>query len=128
MSDTPADRKYTKSHEWVHDAGDGTVTVGITDHAQAALGDLVFVEMPETGRGLKAGEACATIESVKAASDVYSPVNGEVVEVNDDLTEAPEKVNEAPYGDGWLIKIKLDADSGMDALLDADAYAATLDD
>ena len=128
MSDTPADLKYTKSHEWVRDGGDGTVTMGITDHAQAALGDLVFVEVPETGRKLSAGDACAVVESVKAASDVYSPVNGEVVEANEGLADAPEKVNESPYADGWLVKIRLDDDSGLDALMDAEAYAATLDD
>ncbi|MGB5621031.1 MAG: glycine cleavage system protein GcvH [Gammaproteobacteria bacterium] len=128
MSETPADLKYTKSHEWVRDAGDGTVTMGITDHAQAALGDLVFVEVPEVGRKLSAGDACAVVESVKAASDVYCPVSGEVIEANEELAGAPEKVNDAPYGDGWLVKIRLDDDSGMDALLDAAAYAATLDE
>jgi len=128
MSETPADLKYTKSHEWVRDAGDGTVTMGITDHAQAALGDLVFVEVPEVGRKLSAGDACAVVESVKAASDVYCPVSGEVVEANEQLADAPEKVNDAPYGDGWLVKIRLDDDSGMDALLDPADYAATLDE
>lgn len=128
MSDTPADLRYTKSHEWVRDGGDGTVTMGITDHAQAALGDLVFVEVPETGRKLSAGDACAVVESVKAASDVYSPVNGEVVEANEGLADAPEKVNESPYADGWLVKIRLDEPSGLDSLMDAEAYAATLDD
>jgi len=128
MSETPADLKYTKSHEWVRDAGDGIVTMGITDHAQAALGDLVFVEVPEVGRKLSAGDACAVVESVKAASDVYCPVSGEVVEANEQLTDAPEKVNDAPYGDGWLVKIRLDDDSGMDALLDPADYAATLDE
>ena len=128
MSETPADLKYTKSHEWVRDAGDGTVTMGITDHAQAALGDLVFVEVPEVGRKLAVGDACAVVESVKAASDVYCPVSGEVVEANEGLADAPEKVNDAPYGDGWLIKIRLDDDSVMDALLDPAAYAATLDE
>jgi len=128
MSETPADLKYTKSHEWVRDAGDGTVTLGITDHAQAALGDLVFVEVPEVGRKLAVGDACAVVESVKAASDVYCPVSGEVVEANEGLADAPEKVNDAPYGDGWLIKIRLDDDSVMDALLDPAAYAATLDE
>ena len=128
MSDTPADLKYTKSHEWVRDGGDGTVTVGITDHAQAALGDLVFVEVPETGRRLAAGEACAVVESVKAASDVYSPVDGEVGEANDGLADAPEKVNDAPYADGWLMKVRLDDGATLDDLMDADAYAATLED
>lgn len=128
MSETPADLKYTKSHEWVRDAGDGTVTMGITDHAQAALGDLVFVEVPEVGRKLAVGDACAVVESVKAASDVYCPVSGEVVEANEALADAPEKVNDTPYGDGWLFKIRLDDDSGMDALLDPAAYAATLDE
>jgi glycine cleavage system H protein len=124
MSNVPADLKYTKSHEWVKDNGDGTVTVGITDHAQELLGDMVFVEVPEGGREVAAGEDCAVVESVKAASDVYSPVSGEVTEGNDDLADAPETVNSDAYGDGWMFKVKL-ADAGeLAGLLDAAAYEA----
>ena len=122
MSNVPADLKYTKSHEWVKDNGDGTVTVGITDHAQELLGDMVFVEVPEGGREVAAGEDCAVVESVKAASDVYSPVSGEVTEGNDGLADAPETVNSDAYGDGWMFKVKLSDASELDGLLDADAY------
>jgi glycine cleavage system H protein len=124
MSDTPQDLRYSKSHEWVRLEADGSVTVGITDHAQALLGDLVFVETPEPGSEAGAGEACATVESVKAASDVYAPVSGEVVAVNEDLADAPERVNESPYGDGWLFRIQPSDAAEIDALMDADAYAA----
>jgi len=121
MSNVPAELKYTKSHEWVRDEGDGQVTVGITDHAQESLGDLVFVELPELG-GLQADDACAVVESVKAASDIYAPVDGEVVEVNERLTDEPELINSDPYGEGWLMRMRL-ADAGaVDALLDADGY------
>lgn len=106
MSNVPADLKYTQSHEWVRSLPDGTVEVGITDHAQHALGDLVFVDVPEAGRKLNAGEACAVVESVKAASDVYSPVAGEVTAGNADLAGAPESVNEDPYGKGWLMRLR----------------------
>ena len=125
MSNAPSDLKYAASHEWVRDNGDGTVTVGISDHAQESLGDMVFVEVPESGRAVAAEEACAVVESVKAASDVYSPVAGEVIEANDALADAPEKVNEDPYGDGWLFKLRLDGD--LSALMDADAYQAHCD-
>src|SRR5215472_18474684 len=105
MSNVPADLKYTKSHEWVRTLADGTVEIGITDHAQHALGDLVFVEVPEAGRAVKAGEACAVVESVKAASDVYAPLAGEVVAGNDKLNDAPESINQDAYG-AWLMKLK----------------------
>ena len=123
MSNTPSDLKYTKSHEWVRDNGDGTVTLGITDHAQELLGDLVFVEVPETGSEVEAGGEIAVVESVKAASDVYSPVSGEVVEANEALADTPESVNDSPYENGWICKIRLSNSSELEALLDADSYA-----
>ncbi|OWV28205.1 glycine cleavage system protein GcvH [Halomonas campaniensis] len=125
MSNLPANLRYAESHEWVLDNQDGTVTVGITDHAQQALGDVVFVELPEVGTALSKGQEFGVIESVKAASDLYSPVVGEVIEVNDTLEDAPETVNEAPYEGGWIMKVRLDGDT-LDGLLDADAYQATL--
>lgn len=124
MSETPQDLRYSESHEWVRVESDGSVTVGITGHAQELLGDLVFVETPEPGSAANAGEACATVESVKAASDVYAPVSGEVVAVNEGLADAPELVNEAPYGDGWLFRIQPSDTTQLDALMDADAYSA----
>ena len=123
MSNTPSDLKYTKSHEWVRDNGDGTVTLGITDHAQELLGDLVFVEVPESGTEVEAGGEIAVVESVKAASDVYSPVTGEVVEANEALADAPESVNDSPYESGWICKIRLSDTSQLEALMDADSYA-----
>lgn len=124
MSQTPAGLKYTKSHEWVRREADGTLTVGISDHAQELMGDLVYVELPEAGRTLEAGKECAVVESVKAASDVYAPVSGEITEVNTALADKPETVNQDPYGEGWLFRLK-PADPGeLDGLLDADAYAA----
>jgi glycine cleavage system H protein len=128
MSDVPGDLKYTKSHEWVREDEDGSVLVGITDHAQSALGDLVFVEPPEAGSEVAAGDACAVVESVKAASDVYSPVTGEVTESNDALADSPELVNQDPYGDGWIMRIQLSDPSELGELLDAEAYGATLED
>ena len=125
MSNLPANLRYAESHDWVLDNQDGTVTVGITDHAQQALGDVVFVELPEVGTALSKGQEFGVIESVKAASDLYSPVVGEVIEVNDALEDAPETVNEAPYEGGWIMKVRLDSDS-LDGLLDADTYQATL--
>jgi glycine cleavage system H protein len=121
----PTDLKYTKSHEWVKQEADGTVTVGITDHAQEALGDIVFLELPEPGRAVKAGEECAVVESVKAASDIYAPVAGEIVARNDAAVDAPESVNQDAYA-AWLFKLK-PADSGqlagdLGGLLDAAAY------
>ena len=127
MSDIPADLKYARSHEWLRQLPDGTVEVGISDHAQEALGDLVFVEVPEVGRTLAAGEAFAVVESVKAASDVYSPVAGTVLAVNAKLATAPELINQAPYGDGWLMKLKPAAGAPM-ALLSAAEYARVADE
>ena len=106
MSNVPADLKYTKSHEWIRSLTDGTVEIGITDHAQHALGDLVFVEVPEGGRAVKLGEACAVVESVKAASDVYAPIAGEITAGNPKLAAEPEAVNADPYGAGWLMRLK----------------------
>ena len=123
MSNTPSDLKYTKSHEWVRDNGDGTVTLGITDHAQELLGDLVFVEVPESGTDVEAGGEIAVVESVKAASDVYSPVSGEVTESNEALADAPESVNDSPYENGWICKIRLSDAGELEGLMDADSYA-----
>ncbi|SDK96554.1 glycine cleavage system H protein [Modicisalibacter muralis] len=123
MSTIPANLRYTESHEWIQDNGGGTVTLGITDHAQEALGDVVFVELPEVGRELDTGDEFGVIESVKAASDLYAPLAGEVVEVNENLEDAPETVNESPYENGWIAKLKLADASALDVLLDADAYA-----
>ena len=113
MTQLPTDLKYTKSHEWLRTLPDGTIEVGITDHAQSALGDLVFVEVPEKGRAVAVGEACAVVESVKAASDVYSPVAGEVVAGNPALASEPELVNKDPYGTGWLMRVKGSGGQGM---------------
>ncbi len=121
----PADLKYTESHEWVRREADGTVTVGITDHAQAALGDLVFVDLPQVGRKLAARESCAVVESVKAASDVYAPVAGEVVATNQPVADAPEVVNQDAYS-AWFFRVKPNSVGDVDALLDADAYKATI--
>ena len=126
MSDIPADLKYTASHEWVRQDEDGLVTVGITDHAQSLLGDLVYVEPPEAGTHVDAGQACAVVESVKAASDVYSPIAGEVVEGNEALADAPELINSDPYGDGWIMRIKPDNPADVEALMDAEAYEASI--
>jgi glycine cleavage system H protein len=126
MSNTPEDIQYTKDHEWVRDNGDGTVTVGITDHAQDALGDLVFVELPEVGRQVERGKACAVVESVKAASDIYSPAGGVVTETNEALGDAPETINDEPYGKGWIFKLQVSDPSQLDDLLDAAGYEAIL--
>ena len=122
--DNPSDLKYTASHEWLRDNGDGTATVGITFHAQDALGELVYVELPAVGRSLDTGEACVVVESTKAASDVYAPVSGEVVAVNDALADAPQTVNESPYETGWLFRLKLADASQPAGLLSAADYAA----
>lgn len=128
MSKIPAELKYARTHEWLRPEADGSVTLGISDHAQEALGDLVFVETPDVGRGLAPGEACAVVESVKAASDVYSPIAGEVIAVNEALATQPELLNSDPYGEGWIMKIQPTAGSETPELLDANAYAATLED
>ena len=126
MSKVPADLRYMKSHEWARLEADGTITIGISDHAQQALGDLVFAEVPEPGRRVSSGEACAVVESVKAASDVYSPVSGEVVAANADLGGKPELINQDPYGAGWLMRIRPDDKAQFSALLDSAGYEAAL--
>ncbi|MCB1601294.1 MAG: glycine cleavage system protein GcvH [Lysobacterales bacterium] len=127
MSEIPGDLKFLKSHEWARKEGDGTVTVGISDHAQGLLGDLVYVELPSVGDHVDAGTGCAVVESVKAASDVYSPVSGEVLKVNQALSDKPETVNEDAYGEGWIFVVKPDDLSEYNELLDPDAYQELLD-
>lgn len=122
MSNIPTELRYTKSHEWVRLEDDGSVTVGITDHAQELLGDLVFVETPEVGDTFSSGDECAVIESVKAASDVYVPVSGEVIGTNEALADAPETINTDAYGDGWIFKIKPSDEGELDDLMDSTAY------
>ena len=126
MSNAPTELKYAKSHEWARNEGDGTVTVGITEHAQEQLGDLVFVELPEVGAAVAAGGDCAVVESVKAASDVYSPVSGEVLEVNGALADAPELVNSGPYGEGWMFKVRMSNPDELGGLMDASGYLASV--
>ena len=126
MSQIPADLKYARSHEWARLLPDGTVEIGITDHAQAALGDLVFVDVPEAGRVLAAGEGCAVVESVKAASDVYAPIAGTVVAANTALGSAPELVNQDCYGQGWMLRLRPASPDALASLLDAGAYGAQL--
>jgi glycine cleavage system H protein len=128
MSNIPADLKYAESHEWIKDNGDGTATIGISDHAQEALGDLVFVELPEIGKQLAAKDACAVVESVKAASDIYSPVAGEVIAVNQTLESAPETINTDAYGEGWIFKLKLVDTAELADLFDAGGYEQILAD
>ena len=128
MSNVPADLKYASSHEWVRSEGNGVYTVGITEHAQELLGDMVFVDLPEVGRQVAAGEDCAVAESVKAASDIYSPISGEIVAVNGELEGSPELVNSEPYGTGFLFQIKASDESELAKLLDAQAYSASIDE
>ncbi len=127
MSEVPSELKYTESHEWLRLEDDGLITVGVTDHAQALLGDLVFVELPEAGTEFVSGDECCVVESVKAASDVYMPVSGEIVEVNEALADEPEIINSSPYDNGWLFKVKPSANEIAD-LMDADAYQAEIDE
>jgi glycine cleavage system H protein len=124
----PSDLQYTKSHEWVRRTQDGAIEIGITDHAQSALGDLVFVEVPDVGRALRAGEACAVVESVKAASDVYSPLAGKVIATNGALASKPELLNEDPYGAGWLFRLQANGALNESALLSPGAYATFLEE
>jgi glycine cleavage system H protein len=121
----PADLKYTESHEWVRTEADGTLTVGITDHAQEALGDIVFVEVQELGKTVNAGDTVAVIESVKAASDIYAPVSGEIIEANTAVADTPDSINSTPY-ESWLFKIKPAAGAAQDRLMDADAYRKSI--
>lgn len=122
MSNIPEDLKYTKTHEWVKQDADGSLIVGISDHAQGLLGDMVFVELPEVGTSYNTGDDCAVVESVKAASDVYCPVSGEVVAVNETVVDSPEVVNQDPYGDGWLFKVQPVDDGEIEDLLNAESY------
>lgn len=122
MSEIPSELKYTKTHEWVKVDDDGLIVVGITDHAQQLLGEVVFVELPEHESIAAAGDEAGVVESVKAASDIYAPVSGEIVEINDNLTASPELVNTDPYGDGWIFKIAIHDEGELDDLLDADEY------
>ncbi len=122
MSELPQELRYLETHEWVRDEGDGIATIGITDHAQDSLGDVVFVELPEVGRVLSSGEESAVVESVKAASDIYAPVSGEVIAVNEALEDEPETVNNSPYGDGWFFKVRMSDPAELEGLLDADGY------
>lgn len=124
MSNTPKELKYTKSHEWLRTESDGSVTVGITQHAQDLMGDLVYVELPAQGAKVTAGKECSVVESVKAASDVYAPVSGEVIAVNTAVSDAPETVNKDPYGTGWMFRVKPSNQAELAALLDAAAYEA----
>ncbi|CCQ11282.1 Glycine cleavage system H protein [Pseudoalteromonas luteoviolacea B = ATCC 29581] len=128
MSNIPSELKYASSHEWVRDEGNGVFTVGITEHAQELLGDMVFVELPDVGDEVDAGEDCAVAESVKAASDIYAPIGGEIVEINEDLEGSPELVNSDPYGDGWLFKVKASDVEELENLLDAEGYANSIDE
>ncbi len=128
MSNIPADLKYASSHEWLRSEGNGIYTVGITEHAQDLLGDMVFVELPEVGDSVAQGDDVAVAESVKAASDIYAPIAGEIVEVNEALTDAPELVNSAPYTDGWMFKIKASDESEVAGLLDAAGYKNAIDE
>jgi glycine cleavage system H protein len=128
MSEIPGDLKFLKSHEWARVVGDGKVTVGISDHAQGLLGDLVYVELPNVGDRVEAGNASAVVESVKAASDVYSPVSGTVLEVNSALADKPETINEDAYGDGWLFVVQADEPDQLNEMLDPDAYAELLEE
>ncbi|QLK60126.1 glycine cleavage system protein GcvH [Enterobacteriaceae bacterium Kacie_13] len=128
MSNVPAELKYASSHEWVRSEGNGVYTVGITEHAQELLGDMVFVDLPEVGREVAAGEDCAVAESVKAASDIYSPLSGEIIAVNGELEGSPELVNSEPYGAGFLFQIKASDEAELANLLDAEAYGSSIDE
>ena len=128
MSNVPANLKYSKEHEWLRKEAGGSYTVGITEHAQELLGDMVFVDLPEVGKTVEAGDDCAVAESVKAASDIYAPISGEIVAVNDDLSDSPELVNSEPYEGGWIFKIKASNEAEVAALLDASAYEKLLED
>jgi glycine cleavage system H protein len=128
MSDLPPELKYASSHEWARLDSDGTVVIGITDHAQEALGDIVYIELPEMGAAVDAGAEVAVVESVKAASDIYSPVTGEVVEINPVLEDEPETVNNSPYADGWLFRVQIANHDDLDDMMDADGYQAVIEE
>ena len=128
MSDIPSELKYSKEHEWVRIDDDGNAVIGITDHAQELLGDMVYVELPEVGTSIAVEDETGVVESVKAASDVYAPVSGEIIEVNEDLVDEPESINSQPYEAGWLYKVELANESDLEALLTADEYADLIAD
>lgn len=128
MSNIPAELRYASTHEWVRPEGDGVFTVGITEHAQELLGDMVFVDLPDVGDQVSTGDDIAVAESVKAASDVYAPISGEILGINEELEDSPELVNSDPYGDGWLYKIKADDEGEVENLLDAEGYEASIDE
>ncbi|MDH3273037.1 MAG: glycine cleavage system protein GcvH [Gammaproteobacteria bacterium] len=127
MSELPGDLLYTSEHEWLRRENDGSVTVGVTDHAQSALGDLVYVELPEVGQDVDSGGDMAVVESVKAASDVYAPIDGSIVAVNEELADDPEKINADPYGDGWIVRIQPNESIDESALMTPDTYQELLD-
>ena len=127
MSNIPAELNYTESHEWVRDEGEGVVRIGISDHAQEELGDLVFVELPQPGDEIDRGDSCAVVESVKAASDIYAPLTGEVVAVNEELEDDPGIINNDAYGDGWLFTLRISDNTELDELLDAEAYTESIE-
>ncbi|WP_428464684.1 glycine cleavage system protein GcvH [Photobacterium kagoshimensis] len=124
----PTELLFTNTHEWIRDEGDGVYTIGLTDHAQSLLGDMVFVDLPEVDAATDAGEECAVAESVKAASDIYAPLTGIVIDTNEDLEGSPELVNSDPYGDGWLFKVKCDDEGELDELIDAERYQDLIDE
>lgn len=128
MSNIPNELRYATTHEWIRAEGQGVYTVGITEHAQELLGDMVFVDLPDEGEGVTQAEDCAVAESVKAASDIYAPISGEIVELNEQLEDTPELVNTDPYGEGWMFKIKAEDDSELEALLDAEGYENSIAD
>ncbi|MEN8778217.1 MAG: glycine cleavage system protein GcvH [Glaciecola sp.] len=128
MSNIPAELRYASTHEWVRPEGNGVFTVGITEHAQELLGDMVFLDLPDEGDAIATGDDVAVAESVKAASDVYAPISGEVIAINEDLEDSPELVNTDPYGDGWMFKVKADDAGEVESLLTADGYAESIED
>ena len=128
MSQSPQELRYVSSHEWVRLEDDGTATIGITDHAQEALGDVVFVELPEVGAQLGAGDEAGVVESVKAASDIYAPIGGEIIAINENLEDSPEVINADPYGDGWFFRMRLDDVADLDELISAEQYDASCED
>ena len=126
MSNATKELRYTREHEWLRDEGNGEFTVGITEHAQETLGDMVFVDLPNVGDVVSAGDDCAVVESVKAASDIYAPISGEIIAVNDALSDSPELVNESPYQEGWIFRIKMTDDSQLADLIDAQGYLSMI--
>ena len=128
MVETPVDLKYAETHEWLRQDGDGLITIGITDYAQDSLGDVVYVELPEVGDQLSAQDEAGAVESVKAASDIYAPVSGEVIAINEELEDAPETINESPYADGWFFQMRMSDPSELDSLLNAEQYITTTEE